>query len=249
MKTRQHPLSFWYRLLIISTILICLLHCVSEQSSDRKNTGNEPVIIVVLGSSTAAGTGPAEFNNAWVNRYRRFVKSIDTSYQVINLAKGGYTTYQIMPQRYSPPADKPRPDSNRCITKALSYNPDAIIINLPSNDAANGFSVSEQLANYDTILAATKMRHIPVWITTTQPRNLSLEKWQNLMEMRDSTFARFGEKAIDFWSGIESAAGKLNPVFDCGDGVHLDDQGHGELFDRVKRAGVIDSIFVYRRRD
>ncbi len=189
--------------------------------------------IVVLGSSTAAGTGPSSPDSAWVNRYRKYIFSKNTTVKVINLAVGGYTTYQLMPDGFTPPQGKPKPDVAHNITKAISFNPKAIIINLPSNDVANGFSVQEQLANYDSILAKAAEVNIPVWISTTQPRNFSEEKRTMQVEMRDSTFARFGKFAIDFWSGIADSNNKIKPEFNSGDGVHLNNAGHRILFERV----------------
>jgi len=130
-----------------------------------------PLHVVVLGSSTAEGTGPSNRNNAWVNRYRVFLQNLDPKYAVTNLARGGYTTYQIMPDGNVPPAGRPLPDRERNITKALSLKPTAIIINLPSNDATSGYSVQEQLANYGAVIARANTQKVPVWITTTQPRN------------------------------------------------------------------------------
>ncbi|HDR52955.1 MAG TPA: hypothetical protein ENN90_15265 [Mariniphaga anaerophila] len=48
-----------------------------------------------------------------------------------------------------------------------------IIINLPSNDATNGYPVSEQISNYKQIVQAATDMKVPVFITTPQPRNLS----------------------------------------------------------------------------
>ncbi len=202
------------------------------KGKDESGTSG-PVVIVVLGSSTAAGSGASTPSRAWVNRYRTFLQRFRHSAQVINLAKGGYTTYKVMPSGTIPPPARPAPDPDRNITKALSFNPNAIIINLPSNDAAGGYSVSEQLANYDVIIATANTQGVPVWISTTQPRNLSVSGRQNLLTMRDSTFARFGNKAIDFWNGIARENGKIHPEFDSGDGTHLNDAGHAILFERA----------------
>lgn len=191
------------------------------------------VHIVVLGSSTAAGTGASVPDSAWVNRYRNALVAEDASHQVTNLARGGYTTYHIMPTGNVPPAGRPLPDTLRNITRALSLAPDAVIINLPSNDAAYGYTLAEQLANYDSVLAAAGRAGVPVWISTTQPRNLTLAGRENLMAMRDSTFARWGDHAIDFWNGIANPDGTINVLYNSGDGIHLNDAGHRILFERA----------------
>ena len=125
---------------------------------------------------------------------------------------------------------------------ALHLDPDAIIINLPSNDASYGYSVEEQLANYDSLLALAGRRDTPVWITTTQPRNLTVQGRANLMAVRDSTYARFGDRAIDFWNGLAVENGSIDPAFDSGDGVHLNDQAHRILFQRVVETGLLEKI-------
>lgn len=226
-------------------LLVLLVTGCQVKEGDLQDQREIPVTIVILGSSTAAGTGPKDITNAWVNRYIAYVEEINHDRRVINLAKGGYTTYHMMPRDHVPPEGRPKPDPGRCITMALLLDPSAIIINLPSNDAAYGYSIAEQLANYDSILAAAERENVPIWITTTQPRNLSIKKRQNLMDMRDSTWSRFGSQAVDFWTSLAQEDGRIDPAFDCGDGVHVNDLGHNILFESVVAAAVLDSVLAY----
>jgi len=195
--------------------------------------------IVILGSSTAEGYGPTIKANAWVSQYRQYVQSINMKSTVTNLAKDSFSTYHIMPGGHVAPAGRPSPDNDRNITKALSFNPDVIIINLPSNDATKGYPVSEQISNYKQIVQAATDMKVPVFITTPQPRNLSEQGRQNLMDMRDSTFSIYGEGAIDFWVGIANEDGTVKSIFDMGDGIHLNDSAHTVLKDRVVDADVL----------
>ena len=154
-------------------------------------------------------------------------------------------TYHIMPDDFVPPEERsrfvPRPDRN--ITAALALDPDLVIINLPSNDAARRFSVFEQLANYDIILEEAAAQSVPVWVTTTQPRNFpDEERRENLMEMRDSTFTHFGDFAIDFWNGLALSDGTIDPLWDR-DGVHLNDAAHRILFERVRAKNIFCEVF------
>jgi lysophospholipase L1-like esterase len=199
------------------------------------------VKIVVLGSSTAFGDGASIKDSAWVNRYKKYVQDINPLNEVINLAKGGYTTYHILPSG-SYTTGKPNPDVNRNITKALSYEPDAIIINLPSNDAAALYPVQDQLKNYDLVLSKADSAGVPVWVATTQPRNMAFPNQINLVVMRDSTISRFGEMAIDFWTELADSAtvGSINDDYDSGDGVHLNDAGHRLLFERVIEKNIVN---------
>ena len=202
------------------------------------------VRVVVLGSSTAAGTGPSHADSAWVGRYRRHLQAIDPQHEVVNLAVGGYTTYHLLPTGTASASGRPAPDPERNITQALSLGPDALIINLPSNDAAKGFDVQEQLANYAAMLARAEAAGVPVWIATTQPRNLDAEGRRAQEVMRDSTHARFGDRAIDFWTGLAEDDATIKPAYDSGDGVHLGDAAHALLFRRVAEADVLGAILA-----
>jgi lysophospholipase L1-like esterase len=221
------------KILLISFLITIIIH---NYSCTKSKTLVEKLIkIVVLGSSTAAGTGPTHPDSAWVNRFRTFVQQSWPGSEVINLAVGGYKTYQILPDNIVPQPNRPEPDPDHNITKALSFYPTAIIINLPSNDASFGYSVKEQLANYDTIRSITIANKIPLWIATTQPRNLSDEGRKNLMDMRDSTFTRF-KNPIDFWTGLAEENGNIKSQYNCGDDIHLNDAAHRILFKRAVKA-------------
>lgn len=225
-----------FALVLIALLPMCLAPSQLVAAADG------PVHIVVLGSSTAAGTGPSHPDSAWVNRYRNALQALDPANQVTNLAVGGYTTYHIRPTGTVPPAGRPKPDTLHNITRALSLDPDAIIINLPSNDAAYGYSVAEQLESYDLVLAAADLAGVPVWVSTTQPRNLTPAGRDNLMAMRDSTYARFGDKAVDFWTDIANPDGTINPLYNSGDGIHLNDAGHRILFQRVMAKDIPQAV-------
>lgn len=196
--------------------------------------------IVVLGSSTAAGTGPSTLDSAWVWRYQDFIFQHDTRMRVTNLARGGFTTYNILPSGTEIPTGINQVvDPARNVSMARSLNPNGVIINLPSNDAANSFSVENQLANYSIITDSLDLDSVVYWVATPQPRNnFNTAQKQIQLDMRDSTFAVFDDFAIDFWNGFETAANDLDGAFDSGDGVHMNDAGHLELFERVIAEGV-----------
>jgi len=48
--------------------------------------------IVVLGSSTAAGIGPSSIDSSWVNRLNQNLKNLDSTYKIVNLAVGGFSS-------------------------------------------------------------------------------------------------------------------------------------------------------------
>ena len=188
--------------------------------------------IVILGSSTAEGRGPESADSAWVNRYRTYLKSLNINNEVVNLAVGGYTTYHIMADDYIPPSDRPSPSIGHNITKAISLNPTAIIINLPSNDVGREYSINEQLSNYRAVVNQVNNYNIPVWITTSQPCNYAEKYREALKTMRDSTFLIWGKYTIDFWNGISTSEGRIKEEFNV-DGTHLNKDAHRIFFNRV----------------
>ena len=190
-------------------------------------------LVGVLGSSTAAGSGPIHADSAWAARFRTAAMLEDPFRNVINRGIGGYTTYHIMPDWFVPPPGRPQPQVGFNITNVLNNGVDAVIINLPSNDVIYGYPIEEQMSNYDTIIAEAAQYDVPVWLTTSQPRNTTEANRLQLMAVRDTTFARFGEFAIDFWTEIANPDGTINSIYDAGDGVHLNDAAHGILYSRV----------------
>lgn len=222
--------------------VFCFAIIGSVVAFDAEAQTRPGVRIVVLGSSTAEGAGASDINNSWVQRFREHCRQEVEGCQVINLARGGYTTYRLLPDETAVPPELPQPDRGRNISEALRLQPDGLIINLPSNDASYGISVEDQLANYDVILAQAREAAVPVWITTTQPRNLDDEKRGRLMAMRDTTHARWPEHAVDFWTTIAAADGTIAAEYDSGDGIHLNDSGHAILFDRIREHDIPTSV-------
>ena len=49
--------------------------------------------VVILGSSTAVGTGASDYEHSWVGLFSSYMAGST----LVNLALGGYTTYQILP--------------------------------------------------------------------------------------------------------------------------------------------------------
>ncbi len=209
--------------------------------------GQRAGVIVVLGSSTAAGTGPSRPENAWVERYRAYLSQAFPKFQLINLAVGGYTTYEIQPADYAPPANRPRPDANHDITKALAEKPNAIIINLPSNDQASSFSLAEQLANYDRVVELGARRGVSFWVTTSQPRNFEgAAQRQELVLARDAIRQKFGDHTLDFWTPFAEKDGTLKASFDSGDGTHMNDAAHALLLRQLIQAKIPEAILRAR---
>ncbi|HLA64813.1 MAG TPA: glucoamylase family protein, partial [Rhodothermales bacterium] len=198
--------------------------------------------IIVLGSSTAAGIGPAHGDSAWVSRFHNWVAEESDDLFVFNLAQGGFTSYQLLPNDDTPAEGRPAPDPYRNITQALRRDPAAIVVNLMSNDRLSGFTVEEQLDNYAVIAELAEEAGVPLFFTTPAPRaELDAAGRADQVALRDALYARYPGRMIDFWTGIATADGQLDPRWDSGDHVHLNDAAHGLLFNRVREAGVLEA--------
>jgi len=218
----------------LSVVIRCLLLAIGCKTTPD----NHRYTIVVVGSSTAEGYGIKPKDSCWVNR---FAHSLGPEVAVRNISKTGYSTYEVMPTG-TMKEGRPEPDEKRNITKALSFHPDAIILNLPTNDAAAGYSLEEQEANFRTIIQAATDKHIPVWVTTTQPRTNTFGHSRNtLPQMRDWLLATYGDKVINFWDPFANADFTINKQYDQ-DGIHLNIPGHRILFERVAQKHIMDTV-------
>jgi lysophospholipase L1-like esterase len=205
----------------------------------------ESDVLVVLGSSTAAGTGPDEPESAWVERYRAYLKRTYPKLVIANLAVGGYTTFHIQPSDYVPPPHRPAPVPGHNVSSALELRPKAIIINMPSNDQASKYPLPEQLANYERVTELAGRHRVLVWITTTQPRNFSDRAQQDQLTLaRDAIKERYGDRSLDFWSPFAAAGGAIKAEYDAGDGTHLNAAAHALLAERVIAAKIPEQVLA-----
>ncbi|GAC1421023.1 MAG: hypothetical protein NVS1B13_03980 [Flavisolibacter sp.] len=194
---------------------------------------------MVLGSSTAAGFGASRLDSSWVARLRmEFEKNssdgVDTS--IINLAHGGFSSYKIMPTGFVPSMpNRPAPSNDSNLTKAFTYNPDIILISLPSNDVASGYSVQEEMNNLRYLVQIMKSHGINYFIATSQPRNdLDYAHRVQLRGLTDSINTNFTPHVLNFWDDLVSTDGSLKIRTDLTpDGIHPNDQGHRYLYQRV----------------
>ena len=210
----------------------------ASPSDDRR-------LVVVMGSSTAEGTGPTHRDSTWVNRFRAYLEGVDPRLDVLNLARGGYTTFHLAPGGTAAPERiRGAPDPLRNVDAALARDPVALVVNLPSNDAASGVDAATQLANFAAIAARAEAAGVPIWFTTTQPRGLDAAGIAVQRAVRDAILARYGDHAIDFWTGFDDAEGAQAERWDSGDDIHYNDAAHRIFFERVRAAGVAEAALA-----
>ena len=210
--------------------------------SDVVNT-NKSWKLVILGSSTTYGTGASATDSNFVSKYRAYLKRKNPLNNIINYGIPGYRTYHnLRPTGYIPPADRPYPNSDFNISAALLDRPDAIIINMPSNDAASNYTLAEQQANFEATMSIADSLKIPVWVTTSQPRlYMSTDQMTNLRNFRTWVLTRFADKAVDFWDGIANEDGTIASQYFY-DYVHVNNAGHEEFYKRLKKECILDTL-------
>ena len=187
--------------------------------------------VVVLGTSTAAGTGASSPAASWAGLLDAWLGTVTVSHELINLAEGGLTTEPFRPDGVSP-----LPDPNLNITRALELSPDLVILNFPSNNVAAGIPIETTIAHYTEIKAAADERGVAFLLTTTQPRNFStLARRTQLRDEAIAVRAVFGELVIDVYDELANMTNlRLKPNYDSGDGTHLNDAGHLYLFETAR---------------
>ena len=187
--------------------------------------------IVVLGSSTAAGVGASSSDSSWVGLLTAWVHSVKPDAEVINLGKGGFTTYDVRANGSSP-----EPDTTRNINAAIAYDPDIIIVNLPSNNVAENIASDITLSHFHELKSMAEANGIKFFLTTTQPRNFSNDsKRQALQDEALLMIDQFGPLTINIYDELVNVSDlRLKTVYDAGDGIHLNDSGHSYVFTTVR---------------
>ena len=58
-----------------------------------------------------------------------------------------------------------------------------------------------------------------------------------------------GESAVDFWTELALPGATIDPRYDSGDGIHLNDAGHRILFERMAAKGILAGAEPARRAE
>ncbi|MEZ4918044.1 MAG: SGNH/GDSL hydrolase family protein [Saprospiraceae bacterium] len=209
-------------------------------------TSVKPIRLAVIGSSTAEGIGASSPETAWVARYKQHLDSLLPGCNILNLGKGGYSSYQLLPDDAGPFRARPLVDTLRNISKAIAFQPDAVIVNLPSNDTVSGHDADEQISNFKSIAQKALAQGILVWVCTPQPRALPPEQMAVQLEVRDRVLNDFGPFAIDAWTPLANPDGSMLKAVDSGDGTHLNDQGHQLLFEQVIAKNIPEEVAQFK---
>lgn len=230
----------------------------ADASTDPLGPKNA-VLVVVLGSSTAAGKnldqpqygGESDLFNSWVNRYSRWISTARPGSTVQNFAVAGYSTFSVLPTGTAIPktiksdpsgAMTGFPDPTRNVTKALSLKPSAIILSFPStSDFAKGFTVNEIMANIQLIATLAGNAGVKLWVTTSKPIT-DLAQLQPMLTFNSSIQSTYGKHSIDFWTPLANPNGSATTAYLLTDGEHPNAEGHKILFEQVVKADLLSEL-------
>jgi lysophospholipase L1-like esterase len=187
---------------------------------------------VILGSSTATGAG-ATPGHAWPEQLQASHASHATP--LINLAKGGSTTYAGLGASGAPVPGRPEPDPAANVDAALARSPTLVLVAYPSNDTALGYGVDETVRNVLAMREAVLSRGVAVVVLSTQPRALPAAQLALLPQIDTRLAQAVGPCFVAVREALAGPAATLDARYDSGDGVHPNDAGHALIHDRVRR--------------
>jgi acyl-CoA thioesterase-1 len=224
---------------LLILVTVCCFGC---KKNTLNNDSKSIPSIIILGSSTAAGTGATPPDSAWANRVQASVNKHGLKATFINLAVSGYTTYQAMPTGYSL-TNKPAPDADRNVTKAITYKPALVILNFPSNDIAEGYTDDEILSNYAAITHKLDSAKIQYIIFSTQPRDFpDPNQRMRLKTINDKVIAIYTFHVNDFLNQLSTSTYSINPLYSEGDGIHLNNAGHAIIANATLKHPIFMSV-------
>jgi lysophospholipase L1-like esterase len=193
---------------------------------------------VVIGSSTAAGEGASSSSQGWVSLLAASLgQTVTTSFDTDNIAVGGYTTIELLPDS----------GADGSIDDALDRKPNLVILSLAgSNDLSAGTSTSTFLSRLETIESHANDAGVPVFFVSTAPKDLStdeketLRDWTLEMKTRFSSCwvpgrsSEYSPCFIDVFEALANSSLGVASEYSAGDGIHLNDAGHEVIFDAAR---------------
>lgn len=198
--------------------------------------------IVVIGSSTAYGTGATSESKSWVGLSFSNLFSSRIA-NIINLGVGGTTIYSGAPDDYTNPSyvtgDRPSPNASINANRAIYYGADSVICNYASNFATLGYIeginvYDEYIDGLTAIKNYCESNNCQFQTTTPSPLGLIASTATRYRLLLTANASLSLLSAIDTYTPVsDSADNYLLDEFDYGDGIHRNDEGHRVLFGNV----------------
>jgi acyl-CoA thioesterase-1 len=176
----------------------------------------EPLRIVVLGDSLAAGLGlkPSE---AFPAQLERALKARGHSVEVINAGVSGDTTAGGLARA----------------TWAVPEQTDAVILELGANDALRGLDPARAKSNLDKLIAAVRARGAEVLLAGMfAPRSLGKEYVRAFESIYPDLANKYGLILYPFF--LEGVA--MDPKLNLDDGLHPNPRGVAEITKNIMPA-------------
>ncbi len=186
---------------------------------------------VVLGSSTALGVG-ASPGHSWAERLHAELEA--RGVQLDNRARSGAVTYEALPAATLRPAERPPSDPQQDIAAKLTTAAQVVILAFPSNDAVRGYSAHESAANLLLMREVAQQHGTGVIVLSSQPRDGASPAAYAAMLAADAVLqAEVGACFVAVHAALADAQGKIAPRYASSDGIHLNNAGHGVIFEQL----------------
>jgi hypothetical protein len=186
--------------------------------------------IVVIGSSTPAGTGASDDAHSYIHGNNSLVNTFYTAHGVIagnvtNLSISGLSLFSGMPSDYTSTGLQDPPDPTDNITAALALNPDIVIIDF--NNKYDQYTLVEDHFAIQTIIDRCTAVGVKVYFMTPQPReDYTIGGQQFLKTVTDSMLTWAPNNTINKYYPLD-ITGTFQRMYPYGgDQIHSADSGH-----------------------
>jgi acyl-CoA thioesterase I len=173
----------------------------------------EPIKLVVLGDSLAAGYGLKE-GDAFPAKLEAALKAEGIDVTVVNAGVSGDTAKQGLER----------------LDWAVEPDADAVIVELGANDALRGIDPNETRASLEKIISRLRTRKIPIMIAgMLAPPNMGAAYKELFDRIYPSLAGEHGLRLYPFF--LEGVA--TEPDFNLEDGIHPNARGVDEIVRRM----------------
>ena len=161
----------------------------------------KPARLIIIGASLSEGYDASSFSNGYVRVIQR------TMTEAIANDSNSYNTTT---------------NAVSVLPEILAHQPGTAFLSIGGNDLQFGYPPSVWQTGYSNLVAQLQMAGIVVKHGLPPPRNVV-----DVRPLRDFIVATYPPKdVIDLFTPMVQGASGLNPAYDIGDGVHLNDAGH-----------------------
>jgi lysophospholipase L1-like esterase len=207
---------------------------LGEITSSESCSISQMMKVAVMGSSTAYGRDASSYSLSFVGRLETYYTGVGDTFT--NIAAIGMNTYNALAASV-PGKPAILPANN--ITAALALNTDVILVSYPSNDVAMGFTNQETIDNLKSIEQTAINAGKAIYFIGTQPRDFpDASQRTQLFTQNALILSNFPNNSINVYPDLVGIDGYISPAVSAGDGVHLNDEGHRRIFNRVVQKNI-----------